>query len=84
MPQVLGAAERRGAVLGAQPEDLLAPLRVDADDRRRTAVRPDHQVAHSQVADRAKPVGVSTGLDTGCARPRMNASGATSMIPRSK
>jgi hypothetical protein len=56
-PQVVGAAEGGGAVLGRDPEDLPAALRVDAQYRGGEAVRADHQVADLQAADGPECVG---------------------------
>src|ERR687896_688124 len=56
-PEMLAAAQGGGAVLGLDPEDLLAPLRVDPEDRGGEAVRPDHEVADLQAPDGPEPVG---------------------------
>ena len=56
-PEVLAAAQGGGAVLGPNPEDLSAALRVDAEHRRGKPVGADHQVADLQAPDRPEPVG---------------------------
>ena len=74
-----------GPVQSADPEDLAAPLRVDAEHRRGKTVRADNEIANPQRSRcSGNPVGVSTSRSTGCARPRMKASGATSITPRSR
>jgi hypothetical protein len=52
VPQVFSAAESRRAVLGPQPKDLLATLRVHAEDGSWQAVRPYDQIADLQAPDR--------------------------------
>ncbi len=83
VPEVLAAAEGRGAVLAAQAKHLLSALRIDADDRRRASVRSGDEITDAKGSDRPESSGIDTEAESGCARPRMNASGATSIVPRS-
>ena len=79
--KVLAAGQRRRAVLGRDAVDLLATLGVDAEHRRRQAVGADDEVADLQRPDRAEAVRGEHLASSGCARPLMYASGATSMVP---
>ncbi len=57
LPQVLGATQRRGTVLREHPEDRLGALRIHAEDRCRTPIGADHQVADAETPDRAETGG---------------------------
>src|SRR6185437_9793799 len=57
LPEVLGAAQRRGSVLRAHAVDLLPSLRIDPQDRSRTAVRRDDKIPDAQGPDRDEAVG---------------------------
>src|SRR5713226_9391702 len=57
-PEVLGAAPRRRAVRGDDPEDLLLTLRIDPENLRRPTFRADHVVTGFEVSD-APPAEVS-------------------------
>jgi hypothetical protein len=73
---VLGAAQRGGAVLGLDAEDLLAALGVHAQDRRGEAIRPDHEVADLQAPHGAEPVrGQNLAVVRLCAAPHVRQGG---------
>ena len=83
-PQMLGAAESRGAVLGANAEDLPPALGEDAEHGRRVSVGSGHQIPGTQRADGPEARWSEHLTVEGCARPRIKASGAISITPRSR
>ena len=81
-PQMIAGSERRRPVLRVNAIDVFEPLGIDAEHLGRTTVGSDDEIADLEVSDRFETVWASdTFVDSGCARPRMYASGATSITP---
>jgi len=81
--EMLRAAQGRSSVLRANAVDLLASLRIDAEDRSRPTVRTGDEIPDAEIPDRHEAVRREHRAGQRLRRPRMNASGATSIVPRS-